>query len=159
VFACLSGCPSASNHSTYVGHTVWLYCETMPRGRPRLGKTIAKQAALAETSHRLKMFDKAELDLVKLGGLLSKIVAQAEAMLDNPDLDPFAKAAWAKLLVRDIMDIRPPKLPGMGGGAQTPVVINIGDMPPAPSREPRAIGSGSTESQPRITIDGKPNSG
>jgi hypothetical protein len=129
----------------------------MPRGRPKLGKTIAKQAALAETSHRLKMLEKAELDLTKLAGLLTKIVAEAERMLDNPDLDPFAKAAWAKLLIRDIMDIRPPKLPGMGSGAQTPVVINIGELPPAPSREPRAVGQGSTDAQSRVTIDAKPN--
>jgi len=125
----------------------------MPRGRPKLGKTIAKEAALAETSHRLKMLEKAELDLTRLAGLLTKIVARAEEMLDNPDLDPFAKAAWAKLLVRDIMDIRPPKLPGSGSGAQTPVVINIGELPPAPTREPRNVTPRADGPQTRAAID------
>ena len=125
----------------------------MPRGRPKLGKTIAKQAALAETSHRLKMFEKADLDLGRLAGLLSKIVVKAEEMLDNPDLDPFAKAAWAKLMVRDIMDIRPPKLPGSGNGAQMPVTINIGELPPAPAKQPRDVTPRAAEPQTRAAID------
>jgi len=125
----------------------------MPRGRPKLGKTIAKQAALAETSHRLRMLEKAELDLGKLAGLLSKVVARAEEMLDNPELDPFAKAAWAKLLVRDIMDIRPPKLPGLGQGSQAPVIINIGDAPPEPGRKARPI----SVAQAGEVIDVEPN--
>ena len=90
---------------------------------------------LAAASSRLKMLEKAGLTEDKLGALLAKITAQAELYLDNPDIDPFAKAAWAKMLVRDIMDVKPPKAPTSGAGSQTPVIINIGEQPPAPGRK------------------------
>ena len=99
----------------------------MPRGRPK-----KVMLPLTAASTRLRMFEKAGLTDDRLGTLLSKIVDHAEQMLDNPDIDPFAKAAWAKLLVRDIFDVKPPKMPGLGSGAQTPVIINIGAEPPKP---------------------------
>jgi len=129
----------------------------MPRGRPKLGKTIAKQAALADASNRLKLIEKAGFNQDKQAAVLAKILTKADEMLDNPDLDPFAKAAWAKLVIRDILDLRPPKLPGSGSGAQTPVVINIGELPPAPTREPRNVTPRSDGPQARAAISLPPN--
>ena len=89
----------------------------------------------------------------KLGALLAKIAAQAELYLNDPELDPFAKAAWAKMMVRDIMDVRPPKASSSGSGAQVPVIINIGEQPPAPGRKRQAPDA----AQEPVVIDVPPN--
>lgn len=111
----------------------------MPRGKSRIGAKTGLPLPLAAASSRLKMLEKAGLTEDKLGALLAKIAAQAELYLDDPELDPFAKAAWAKMMVRDIMDVRPPKAPTSGSGSQAPVIINIGDAPPEPGRKARPL--------------------
>ena len=120
----------------------------MPRGRPK-----KVMLPLTAASTRLRMFEKAGITDEKLGALLAKITEKAEAYLDNPDLDPFAKAAWAKLIVRDIMDIKPPKAPSSGAGSQVPVIINIGEQPPAPGRKRQAPDA----AQVPVVIDVPPN--
>ena len=123
----------------------------MPRGRP---KAISRPPLpLSAASSRLKMLEKAGLTEDKLGALLAKIAAQAELYLNDPELDPFAKAAWAKMMVRDIMDVRPPKATSSGVGSQVPVIINIGEQPPSPGRKRQAPDA----AQAPVVIDVPPN--
>ena len=103
------------------------------------------------------MLEKAGYNSDRIGVVLAKSLAVAESIIDDPNVDPFAKMAAIKLIVRDIAAVAPMKTPGPQREAQTPVVINIGELPPAPAREPRAIGSHSTKSQTRAAIDLPPN--
>ena len=93
----------------------------------------------------------------RLAAILAKSVAIVETILDDPEADDFARIAAAKSLFRDIIAVAPLKAASVSNAPQAPVIINIGDMPPAPSREPRSVGQGSTEPQTRVTIDAKPN--
>jgi hypothetical protein len=126
----------------------------MPRGRPKI---LARPLPLAQASTRLKLLEKAGLTEDRLAAILAKSVAIVETILEDPEVDPFARIAAAKMLARDIIAIAPLKTSGPSNGPQAPVIINIGDMPPAPSREPKAVGRSSTEPQTRVTIDAEPN--
>lgn len=82
-------------------------------------------------------------------------MATLEALLLDPAVDAFARIAAAKTIIRDIAGVTPSKTAAQVNGSQAPVIINIGDMPPAPPRGPRPVSA----PQVPVVIDGLPNAG
>lgn len=114
-------------------------------------------APLGAASERLELLEQSGLSRKRRAELIAKSVAELELMLGNPEIDPFARIAAAKTLLRDVGGIQPSKTRAEVSGSQAPVIINIGDMPPAPSRGPRAVGSGATAPQVPVVVSGLPN--
>ena len=71
--------------------------------------------------------------------LLAKAVAELEAILTNPEVDPFARIAAAKTIIRDVAGVQPSKTAATLTGSQAPVIINIGDAPPGPGPKARPV--------------------
>ncbi len=103
------------------------------------------------------MLEKAGYNSDRIGVVLAKSLAVAESIIDDPNVDPFAKMAAIKLIVRDIAAVAPMKSPGPQREAQTPVVINIGELPPAPTREPRNVTPRADGPQVRAAVSLPPN--
>ena len=122
-----------------------------------MGNYRSRPLPLAAASDRLQLLEKASLTKDRLAALLAKTVAVVETILDDPQADPFARIAAAKMLARDIIAIAPHKVTGPDRGPQAPVIINIGDMPPAPNRAPRDVTPRPDASQTRGIIDVQPN--
>lgn len=99
------------------------------------------------------MLEKAGYNQDRIGVVLAKSLAVAESIIDDPNTDPFAKMAAIKLIVRDIAAVAPMKTPGPQHAPQTPVIINIGELPPAPAREPRNVTPRADGPQSRAAID------
>ncbi len=93
------------------------------------------------------MLEKAGYTQDRIAVVLAKCLVVAEDIIDNPDTDPFAKMAAIKMLVKDIAAVSPIKGPGHQPLAQTPVTINIGDMPPAPKARGQAPAAPPNDSQ------------
>ena len=103
------------------------------------------------------MLERAGYNPDRIGVVLAKSLAVAESIIDDPEVDPFAKLAAIKLIVRDIAAVAPMKSPGPQRETQTPIVINIGELPPAPGREPRNVTPAQAVAQVRAAIEAKPN--
>ena len=88
--------------------------------------------------------ERAGLGELRRIALLAKSVAKLESMIDDPEVDHFAQIAAIKCLMRDLIAIAPTKAAGHQPVAQTPVTINIGDMPPGPGKRPKPVASGQT---------------
>ena len=103
------------------------------------------------------MLEKAGYHKDKIATVLAKCLVVAEDIIDDPNVDPFAKMAAIKMLVRDIAAVAPIKAARDQAPAQTPVVINIGDMPPAPARQARDVTPRPADTQMPVAIDGQHN--
>ena len=114
-------------------------------------------APLREASDRLQTLSRAGLTQERRAQLLAKSVAELESILTNPEIDPFARIAAAKTIIRDIAGVQPSKTTASVHGSQAPVVINIGDMPPAPGRAARNVTPKASGSQVPVVIDGLPS--
>lgn len=108
---------------------------------------------LGAASERLELLEQSGLSRKRRAELAAKSVAELEAMLGNPDVDPFARIAAAKTILRDVCGIQPGKATAQVHGSQAPVVINIGDMPPAPARLPKNVTPQPAAAQAPVVID------
>ena len=130
---------------------------------PRKSKPQGLRALerITELGSRLELLGKAGLSLGRRAALLAKSVALLESLLDDPEVDPFARIAAAKAVIRDIAGAAPPKVTGGEHVSQVPVTIVLPQWtqrPPRPAA-PRAIGRSSTApaSQPTVITDLLPN--
>jgi hypothetical protein len=123
----------------------------MPRKKPsNVSKALQP---LAQASDRLQLLENSGLSKARRAALLAKSVALLEELLDNPMIDPFARIAAAKAVIRDIAAVAPSKSTGEQRAPQTPVTIvlpdYIGRAPKVPA--PRPVGASST-SQPQVHV-------
>lgn len=101
--------------------------------------TTKALAPLAEANDRLQLLEQSGLSRRRRAELLAKAVSLLESLLANPEVDPFARIAAAKTIIRDVAGVQPSKTAATLTGSQAPVIINIGDAPPEPSRKPRPV--------------------
>lgn len=116
------------------------------KGRPSNSKALAP---LAEANDRLQLLEKAGLSRARRADLLASAVSTLESLLRNPEVDPFARIAAAKTIIRDVAGVQPSKTSATVNGSQAPVIINIGDAPPTP----KARTSHSNLEQAPVIID------
>jgi hypothetical protein len=124
----------------------------MPRKKNSQG--LKALARLDDLGSRLELLGKAGLSQGRRAALLAKAVGLLEELLDNPQVDPFARIAAAKSVIRDVAGVAPSKTTSGERAPQAPVTIvlpdYIGRAPRTPA--PRAVGASSTvdASQPRV---------
>ena len=99
-----------------------------------MGKRLpAKRPAtsLSLPDARRTLLTQAGITEARAAELLTKSVAQTERVLTDPGSDAFAVIAAAKTII-NLLGAAPSKSAQPTQSAQTPIIINIGELPPAP---------------------------